>query len=47
MEIPMTVHSDHHVTETEDAAFDSTMKIAGSVLAALVLAIAAYWYFFT
>ena len=25
-EVPMTMHGDHHLTDTEDAAFNSTMK---------------------
>jgi hypothetical protein len=25
----MTIRDDHHVTDTEDAAFDTTMKIMG------------------
>jgi len=25
----MTMHNDHHLTETEDAAFDATLKIGG------------------
>ena len=46
LEVPMAMRSDH-LTETEDAAFDSTMKIAGSGLGVLVLAVVAYWYFFS
>jgi hypothetical protein len=42
----MTVRTDH-LTQTEDAAFDSTMKYAGMGLGALVLAVVAYWYFLT
>jgi hypothetical protein len=41
-----TPHTDH-LTETEDATFDSTMKISASVLGAIVLAVVAYWYFFS
>jgi hypothetical protein len=33
------------ITRTEDAAFDSTMKIAGMVLGLLVIAVVAFWYF--
>ena len=43
MEVAMTMH--HSVTDTEDAAFDSTMKISGIVLACVAIAIAALWYF--
>jgi hypothetical protein len=45
MEVPMTMHSHHPVTDTEDAAFDSTMKITGIVVALFVIAGAAFWYF--
>jgi len=41
----MTMHSDHSVTDREDAAFDSTMKIGGIVFALLAFAVAASWYF--
>jgi hypothetical protein len=41
----MAMHSDHHVTDTEDATFDKTMKIAGIVLGLLVIAVVAFWYF--
>ena len=42
----MAMRTDH-ITHTEDAAFDSTMKIAGMVVGALVLAVVAYWYIFS
>ena len=42
----MVMHTDH-LTETEDAAFDSTMKIAGMVLGLLVIAVVAFWYFYS
>lgn len=42
----MAMHSDHHVTDTEDAAFDATMKIAGAVIA-LAIAVAAFWYIYS
>ena len=45
MENPMTMHSDHHITDTEDAAFDSTMKIGGIVVALLAIVVVAFWYF--
>ena len=41
----MTMHSDHSVTDTENAAFDATMKIAGIVIGLLVIAVVAFWYF--
>ena len=39
----MTNHD--HITETEDAAFDSTMKIGGIVVVLLAVAGLAFWYF--
>ena len=42
----MTMHSDHHVTETEDAAFDKTMKIIGIAAVLLVGAALAFWYLY-
>jgi len=42
MEAPMATHD--HVTDVEDVAFDKTMKIAGFVLALLVIAVLAFWY---
>jgi hypothetical protein len=46
MEVPMATHSDHHITDTEDASFDATVKIAGTVIALFVIAAVAFWYFF-
>jgi hypothetical protein len=43
-EVLMAMHSDHHVTDTEDAAFDATMKIAGTVIGLIVIAVVAFWY---
>jgi hypothetical protein len=43
-EVPMTIDSDHHATEAEDAMFDSSMKITGIVVV-LVGIVAAIWYF--
>ncbi len=40
----MTTHSDHPMTDTENAAFDATMKIAGMVIVLLVIAGMAFWY---
>jgi hypothetical protein len=45
MEGSMTMHSDHSVTDREDAAFDSTIKIGGIVVAVIAIAVAAAWYF--
>ena len=42
----MTMHSDHHVTDTEDAAFDKTMKIIGIVAVLFVGAALAFWYLY-
>jgi len=44
MEVPMTTHSDHPITNTEDAAFDATMKITGMVIVLFVIAGMALWY---
>ena len=41
----MTMHNDHHVTESEDAAFDKTLKIIGIASVLLVSAGLALWYF--
>jgi hypothetical protein len=47
MEVPMTMHSDHHITDVEDAAFDTTMKITGVVFGLIVIAAMALWYFYS
>lgn len=39
----MTVHN--LVTDREDAAFDSTMKIGGIIVVLLAITVAAFWYF--
>jgi hypothetical protein len=46
MEVPMTMH-DHNITDTEDAAFDTTMKIMGVVIALVVIAGMASWYIYS
>jgi hypothetical protein len=46
MEVPMTMHGDHHVTDAEDAAFDKTMKIMGSFIGLIVIAGIALWYIY-
>jgi len=43
----MAMHSDHHITDTEDAAFDATMKITGMVIVLLVIAGMAFWYIYS
>jgi hypothetical protein len=45
MEVSMTMHSHHHATDMEDAAFDSTMKVTGIVLVLVAIACLAFWYF--
>jgi len=45
MEIAMTTHSGHSITDSEDAAFDTTMKIGGIVVVLLAIVGAAFWYF--
>jgi hypothetical protein len=47
MEVPMTMHGDHHTTDVEDAAFDATMKIGGVVIGLLVIAGMALWYMYS
>jgi hypothetical protein len=45
MEVPMTMHSDHHTTtDAEDAAFDTTVKIAGMVIVLIAIVGMALWY---
>jgi len=41
---PMTTHSNHPMTDTENAAFNATMKITGIVIVLLVIAGMAFWY---
>jgi hypothetical protein len=43
----MTIRDDHHVTDTEDAAFDTTMKIMGVAIGLVVIAGTALWYVYT
>jgi hypothetical protein len=38
MEVSMTMHSDHHTTDAEDAAFDATMKAVGVVIVLIAIA---------
>jgi len=40
----MTMHSNHHTTDAEDAAFDTTVKIAGVVIVLGAIAVMALWY---
>lgn len=40
----MTMDSDHHVSQVEDAMFDKSMKITGIVVVLIGIA-AAIWYF--
>ena len=41
----MTMHSDR-ITDVEDVAFDTTMKITGTVIVSLVIAGLAFWYLY-
>ena len=43
----MTMHSDHRVTDAEDAAFDTTMKIMGVIIVLAVIAGTALWYIYS
>jgi hypothetical protein len=40
----MTMHSNHHTTDAEDTAFDTTVKIAGVVIVLGAIAGMALWY---
>jgi len=40
----MTMHGNHHTTDAEDAAFDTTVKIAGVVIVLGAIAGMALWY---
>jgi hypothetical protein len=40
----MTMHSNHHTTDAEDAAFDTTVKIAGVFIVLGAIAGMALWY---
>ncbi len=44
MEVPMTMHGNHHTTDAEDAAFDTTVKIAGVLIVLGAIAGMALWY---
>jgi hypothetical protein len=44
MEVSMTMHSDHHTTDAEDAAFDTTVKIAGMVIMLGAIVGMAFWF---
>jgi hypothetical protein len=43
MEVPMTMHSDHHTTDAEDAAFDTTVKIAAMAIVLIAIVGMALW----
>jgi hypothetical protein len=47
MEVPMTMHGDHHITDTEDVAFDATMKVVGALIGVVVIAALALWYIYS
>ena len=44
---PMTTHSDHPMTDTENAAFDATMKIMGVIVVLAAIAGIALWYIYS
>ena len=44
MEVPMTMQGDHHTTDAEDAAFDTTVKIAGMVIMLGAIVGMAFWF---
>ncbi len=43
----MTMQGDHHTTDVEDAAFDTTMKIGGMVIVLAAIAGMVLWYFYS
>jgi hypothetical protein len=47
MEVPMTMPGHHDITDAEDAAFDTTMKIMGVVLVLATIAGMALWYIYS
>ena len=47
MEVPMTMRGDHHITDAEDAAFDTTMKIMGVVVVLAAIAGTVLWYIYS
>ena len=44
MEVPMTMHRDHHITDAEGAAFGATMKAVGVVIVLIAIAGMGFWY---
>jgi hypothetical protein len=46
MEVPMTMHDNHHITDAEDVAFDATMKMVGMGIVLVMIAgmVLAYFY---
>jgi len=46
MEVPMTMHDDHHITDVEDAAFDATMKMVGVGIVLVMIAGMTLGYFY-
>jgi hypothetical protein len=38
MEVPMTMHDNHHITDAEDVAFDATMKMVGMGIVLVMIA---------
>jgi hypothetical protein len=46
MEVPMTMHDHHHITDAEDAAFDATMKMVGMGIVLVMIAGMVLGYFY-
>jgi len=45
MEVPMTtMHRDHHITDADDAAFDSSVKAVVVVIVLISIAGMGFWY---
>jgi hypothetical protein len=46
MEVPMTMHDHHHITDAEDAAFDVIMKMVGMGVVLVMIAGMMLGYFY-
>ena len=46
MEVLMTMHDHHHITDAEDVAFDATMKMVGMGIVLVMIAGMMLGYFY-
>jgi hypothetical protein len=46
MEVPMTMHDHHHITDAKDAAFDAIMKMVGMGVVLVMIAGMMLGYFY-